>query len=161
MTVTIVVVFALLSAGYRRLHGTWSLGSVTLFPMMLLLTWIFGTMALLDVRLNALTAVIASFTVALGVDYCIHLSERFHEELQRTETIGDAVEPSVVGTGGALAGSALTTASGFGVLALAISPALEQFGIVMGITIVYAFLASVLVLPSLLVLWARTTGYGR
>jgi len=43
------------------------------------------------------------------------------------------------------------------VLAFAILPPLQQFGIITGLTIVYAFLASVLVLPSLLVVWTRFT----
>jgi predicted RND superfamily exporter protein len=65
---------------------------------------------------------------------------------------------AVTGTGGALLGSAATTVGGFGVLAFAILPPLQQFGIITGITIVYAFLASVLVLPSLLVVWTRYVG---
>jgi hypothetical protein len=47
------------------------------------------------------------------------------------------------------------------VLAFAILPPLRQFGIITGLTIVYAFLASVLVLPSLLVVWHRYLGPGR
>lgn len=155
VTITVVVILVLLTIGYRRRHGSWTLGGVTLLPMVLLLSWVFGTMALLDVPLNALTAVIASFTVALGVDYSIHMSERFYDELQRVGSVNEAVVRTVVGTGGALAGSALTTATAFGILVLAINPALEQFGIVMGLTVGYAFLVAVLVLPSLLVLRTR------
>ncbi|SEV86774.1 hypothetical protein SAMN04487945_0001, partial [Halobacterium jilantaiense] len=39
-----------------------------------------------------------------------------------------------------------------------ILPPLQQFGIITGLTIIYAFLASVLVLPSLLVIWTRYLG---
>lgn len=45
--------------------------------------------------------------------------------------------------------------SGFGVLALAIHPPLQQFGIITAIMIGYAFVGAVFVLPSLLVPWAR------
>lgn len=157
VSITIIVVFGLLTLGYRRHYGSWTLGSVTLVPMVLLLTWVAGTMAAFDVPLNALTAVIASFTVALGIDYCIHISERFLNVYQRTGILEDSIRESVTNTGGALAAGALTTASAFGILVLAINPALQQFGFVMGLTIVYAFLASVIVLPCLLVLWTRLT----
>jgi hypothetical protein len=40
----------------------------------------------------------------------------------------------------------------------AILPPLQQFGIITGLTIVYAFLASVLVLPSLLAVWTKYVG---
>ncbi len=65
---------------------------------------------------------------------------------------------TLTGTGGALVGSAATTVGAFGTLAQAIFPLLQQFGIITGLTIIYAFLASVLVLPSLLVLWTRYFG---
>jgi predicted RND superfamily exporter protein len=103
---------------------------------------------------------ITSLTVGLGVAYSIHLSERYTMELGRRDTIWQAMHESVTGTGGALLGSAATTVGGFGVLSFAILPALQQFGIITGLTIVYAFLASVLVLPSLLVLWTRYLGPG-
>jgi hypothetical protein len=57
-----------------------------------------------------------------------------------------------------LLGSAATTVGGFGVLVFAILPPLQQFGLITGLTIIYAFLAAVLVLPSLLVVWTRLFG---
>jgi hypothetical protein len=68
------------------------------------------------------------------------------------------MERAVTGTGGALLGSAATTVGGFGVLIFAILPPLQQFGQITGLTIIYAFLASVLVLPSLLAVWTRFVG---
>lgn len=49
----------------------------------------------------------------------------------------------------------MTTAGGFGVLMFAIVPPIAQFGLVSALSIVYAFVATVLVLPSLLVLWTH------
>jgi predicted RND superfamily exporter protein len=56
--------------------------------------------------------------------------------------------------------SAVTTAGGFGVLTFALVPSLQRFGLVTGSAIVYAFVASVVVLPSLLVLWDRVGSEG-
>jgi len=58
-------------------------------------------------------------------------------------------------TGGALFGSMLTTTFGIGVLGLAVFPAIGQFGILTAMSIGYAFLASLLVIPSALVVWDR------
>jgi hypothetical protein len=46
------------------------------------------------------------------------------------------------------------------VLVLAITPILGQFGLLTGLSILYSFLASIVVLPSALVVWARLTGRG-
>jgi predicted RND superfamily exporter protein len=49
----------------------------------------------------------------------------------------------------------LTTVFGVGVLVLAVNPAIGVFGLLTSLSIVYAFVASLFVLPSVLVVWAR------
>nr|WP_241430272.1 MMPL family transporter [Halococcus salifodinae] len=85
----------------------------------------------------------------------MHVSERFVDERARHDSLTDTLSTALTGTGGALLGSAVTTASGFGVLALALSPPLQRFGIVTGLSIVYAFVACMTVLPCLLVIRER------
>ena len=158
LIITLVATFVFLMIAYRITEGSASLGAVTLLPVAFSVTWILGTMHLLDIPFNVITGMITSLTVGLGVAYSIHLSERYNQELERTGEIWTAMERAVTGTGGALLGSAATTVGGFGVLIFAILPPLQQFGQITGLTIIYAFLASVLVLPSLLAVWTRFVG---
>lgn len=155
MVITLLTVLTMLVFVYWRYRGSATLGVVTLLPVLVALTWIVGTMYLLSVPFNVMTALITSFTIGLGVDYSIHVSERYVLELGRTDSTAEALRTSVFGTGGALLGSAMTTAGGFGVLVFSILHPLQQFGLVTALTIVYSFIASVIVLPSLLVLWSR------
>ena len=158
LIISIVAVFLFLMATYRVSDGSASLGAVTLLPVAFSVTWILGTMFLLDIPFNVVTGMITSLTIGLGVAYSIHLSERYTQELERSDSVWEAMNTAVTGTGGALLGSAATTVGGFGVLVFAILPPLQQFGIITGLTIVYAFLGSVFVLPSLLVVWTRYVG---
>ena len=158
LVVSIVAVFLFLMVAYRLTEGSASLGAVTLLPVVLSVAWILGTMFVIGQPFNVLTGTITSLTVGLGVAYSIHLSERYTLELYRQGDVDAAMRTAVTGTGGALLGSAATTVGGFGTLVVAIFPALQQFGLITGITIVYAFLASVLVLPSLLVVWTAYLG---
>jgi predicted RND superfamily exporter protein len=158
LLITLVAVFLFLAAAYRLTGSHASLGVVTLLPVLLSVTWILGTMQVLGISFNALTGTITSLTIGLGIDYNIHISDRFELELREQEHVWDALQTTVTGTGGALLGTAVTTIGGFGTLALAILPALRQFGIITGLTILYTFLASLLVLPALLVLWTRYLG---
>jgi len=158
LLVTLVAVVLFLMLTYRFTHGSATLGLVTLLPVALSVSWILGTMYLLGIPFNVLTGMITSLTVGLGVAYSIHISERYNQELDRRGSVWDAMNTAVTGTGGALLGSAATTVGGFGVLVFAILPPLQQFGIITGLTIVYAFLAAVFVLPSLLVVWTRFFG---
>ena len=159
LVITLLAVFAFLMVGYRRIHDSASLGFVALLPILLTVAWILGTMALLDIPFNVMTGTITSLTVGLGIAYNIHMTERYVLELKRGNDVTEAIGASVTGTGGALLGSAATTAGGFGVLAFAILPSLQQFGLITAITIIYAFLGSVFLLPSLLVLWTRYVSF--
>jgi predicted RND superfamily exporter protein len=150
---TLGVILAFLVVIFKRRYDAPALGVVTTVPVVFALAWILGAMYLFDVAFNTETAIITSIAIGLGVDYAIHVSERFLDEFRESGDAEAALDRTIVGTGGALLASALTTASGFGVLVLALVPSLRRFGLVTGTTIVFAFLASVLVLPSLLRLW--------
>ncbi|WP_276300072.1 efflux RND transporter permease subunit [Halorussus lipolyticus] len=158
--ITLGVIVAFLTVIFYRRYGTLSLGAVTMVPVVFALSWILGAMYLLGIPFNTETAIIASIAIGIGVDYAIHISERFVEELSNAGTATAALETTLAGTGGALLASAVTTAGGFGVLLFALVPSLQRFGLVTGTTIVFAFLSSVVVLPSLLVLWWRYLGTG-
>ncbi|ELY45156.1 efflux RND transporter permease subunit [Natronorubrum sulfidifaciens] len=153
--VTLVVILVFLTALYWVRHRALSLGVITLAPVVAALAWLLGTMALLDLPFNSETAVITSLAIGLGVDYSIHVGERFIAERDERESLEAALAATITGTGGALLGSAATTAAGFGVLALALAPPLQRFGLVTGLSIIFAFIACLTVLPCLLVLRER------
>ncbi|AGB37839.1 efflux RND transporter permease subunit [Natronococcus occultus] len=153
--VTLVVILVFLTVLYWVRHRALTLGAITLAPVVAALAWLLGTMAVLDVPFNSETAVITSLAIGLGVDYSIHVAERFQDESERQPSLSDALGATITGTGGALLGSALTTAAGFGVLALALAPPLQRFGLVTGLSIIFAFVACLTVLPCLLVVRER------
>jgi hydrophobe/amphiphile efflux-3 (HAE3) family protein len=158
LVLTLGAVILFLTAASHVTGRSATLGVVTTLPVVVALSWVLGTMYLLDIPFNSTTGMITSLSIGLGVAYSIHVSQRYRQQLDRTGSVGDALRTTVTGTGGALLGSATTTAGGFGVLVFAFVPALQQFGFITALSIVYAFLASVLVLPSLLVLWTRWFG---
>ncbi|SEH12293.1 Predicted exporter protein, RND superfamily [Natronorubrum sediminis] len=160
LVITLVAVFGFLTAAYYLTGHSASLGIVTLLPVALAVCWIVGTMALLGIPFNILTGTVTSLTIGLGVAYNIHVSSRFVLERRRRGDAADALSRTMAGTGGALFGSVATTTLGFTTLALAFLPAVRQFGFVTALTIAYAFFSSILVLPTLLLLWARYVADG-
>jgi len=79
----------------------------------------------------------------------------FEKPTSTTAYIDDACRSTVTHTGTALFGAAATTISGFGLLVFATMPPLQQFGGITALTILYSFLASVFILPTFLVVWAK------
>lgn len=155
LTLTLGVVLVLLTSIFYVRERAPLLGVVTLLPIFCSVTWLLGTMWLLSIPIGLTTALVGSISVGLGVDYAIHMSERFAEEFQGATESETALVRTATGTGSALFSSVATTASGFGVLSFALLPALRQFGVVLAIGILYSFVASVYVQPSLLELWSR------
>ncbi|WP_135821674.1 efflux RND transporter permease subunit [Halostella litorea] len=155
MALALAAVLLTLVAVSWRVHGSASLGVVAGVPVTLVAGLVIGGMYVLDVPLTLLTALLMSLVVGLGIDYNIHVADRFAAELRRGRDAFAALETAVVGTGGALLGSALTTAVAFVSLLLHPSPQLRNFGTLVVLALLAALVVSVVVLPSMLALWAR------
>jgi len=152
----------LLTAGflmiaYGVLESKPLLGIVNVFPIRISVAALVGTMRFLGLSLNALTATLLSIGVGLGIAYSVHITARFVDEYDRSEDALAAVQTTLTGTGGALTGSMLTTSLGTGSLALAITPVLGNFGLLMGMSVAYSFIISVVALPPALFLWERVS----
>jgi uncharacterized protein len=131
------------------------IGVLTVLPVGLVLALTFGTMALTGIPLNPVTATLAALSIGIGVPFTIHVTSRFLEERQVPYDGQTAMRRTMTSTGGALVGSALTTAIGFGVLVTSTLVPFEQLGYVIVYAIAYSVVASILVLPSMLALWDR------
>ena len=153
--ITLIMCLIALGIVYLALERSFILGVLTTLPMVFCMAWLFGTMYLLDIPRNVLTITIASLTVGLGITYGIHVSHRFAEELAEGKEVDEAMYTTVMRVGTAIFGAAITTIAGFGLQVFALLPPIKQFGGMTALAILYSFLSSVFVLPSLLVLWAK------
>jgi uncharacterized protein len=131
------------------------LGVLTMIPVALVVLWTFGLMHVSGIPFGPVTATLAALAVGIGVPYTIHIARRFEEDRNRFPDLESAIRSTTRHTGGALAGSAFTTAAGFGILVTSSLTPFRQMGQVTAYAIVLALIGSVLVLPSLLVLWER------
>jgi predicted RND superfamily exporter protein len=126
--------------------------TVTVIPILLVVSWVWGYMWLRGHTLNAITATIAAIAVGVGIDFSTHFTVRFREEFKDEPSRFPALRRAGEGTGGAIALSALTSIIGFGVMALAPTPLFASFGELMAVMILFAAVVALLVLPSLLII---------
>jgi len=143
---------------YATLEGKPLLGIVNLFPILIAIAFLLGTMRYLEMSLNALTATILSISIGLGIAYSVHATHRFIDEFNAGADAHESMIITLSGTGGALLGSMLTTSLGTGALALAITPVLGDFGLLMALSVVYSFVFTVVALPPAVLLWERYHG---
>jgi hypothetical protein len=131
------------------------LGVITTLPVVLVVVLAFGIMWGVGIPFGPITATVAALAVGIGIPYMIHVTHRYEEDRVRRDNENTAIESTLTHTGGALAGSALTTIFGFGILVTSSTIPFRQFGLVTAYTILLSLLAAILVLPSMLVLWDR------
>lgn len=155
LVIALTAMAVVLVAVYRAATGSATLGAVTVVPIALVIGLVVVGMYVLSVPLTLLTALLMSLVVGLGVDYNIHISDRFAQELEQGRDVRDALHTAVTGTGGALFGSTLTSAGAFASLLLHPHPQMNSFGTMVVLALITSFLVSVFVLPSLIVVWAR------
>ena len=157
LPIAVVAVFALVALALRSIRYA----IVTTIPMLLVAVWLYGTMALLGFDLNFVTATVGAISIGVGADYAIHMTERYRTELATATTHLGAVEAAANGTGFALVVSMVSTAAGFAIMAFAPMPLFATFGILTALMVVFAFVASLVVLPSLLGLANRDAATSR
>lgn len=149
----LTAVFLMLS--YWWLEGRMIYGVINLVPVLITVAMLAGSMRLLDIALSPINTPILSVSIGLGVDYTVHFMHRFVDEYETGADVHEALQVTVRGTGGALTGSMLTTVCGLGVLYLALIPMIMEFGLLLALGIFYAYLTSIFVLPSAIVIWDR------
>ncbi len=131
------------------------LGVITMLPVVLVVMWTYGLMYATGIPFGPVTATLAALAIGIGVPYTIHIARRFEEDRKEFDDIEEAIRSTTTHTGGALAGSAFTTIAGFGILVTSSLVPFRQMGQVTVFAIGLSLLASILVLPSMLVLWER------
>ena len=142
---SVVLAAIVLTVVYRNLE----LGIIATLPTILATIWILATMWQVGITLNVLTVMVTALTVGLGIDYAIHIVERYREErVHKSER--QAIESTIKLTGSAILISGLTTVCGFAVLFLSPMPLVRNFGIITAATIVYSIIIAIFVLPSMI-----------
>ena len=127
---------------------------VTVIPIALVVSWLYAFIYLAGFHLNFVTATVAAVSIGVGIDYSIHVTQRFRQELARQPSTEDALRATAAGTGVALLGSAASSVIGFAVMGFAPMPLFSAYGIITAAMILLAAVAALLVLPSLLLLAA-------
>ena len=131
------------------------LGVVTIFPVIAIVMGTYLGMNLLEIPLNPVTATLTGIAIGIGVPFVIHVTNRFREALSKDSNPVSAITTTLKTTGGSLFGSAFTTMAGFGILTTSTLKPFQQMGQVVLVSIGFALVASILILPTLLVLWAN------
>jgi predicted RND superfamily exporter protein len=150
-----VVLCLIISAIFMR---SLRFAAVSIVPILLVVAWLYAFMYAFGFDINVITATIGAISIGIGIDFAVHFTMRFREELERRPTRREALRAAGSGTGGALLASGASSVLGFAILAFAPMPLFASYGLLTAVMILLASAASLLVLPSLLMLVTRQRG---
>ena len=132
------------------LMRSFSAGIVSMIPLLFTVLFNFGVMAFAGKSLDIATLMISSITIGIGIDYGIHFIERYREELSETKTRSQALIHAARTTGTGIVHNALALALGFGIMMLSAFQGLQNFGLLIAMTMVVSAISAFVVIPALL-----------
>lgn len=121
-------------------------------PLFVAILWTLGLTQLVLGRLTVVTFAIGAVLIGLGIDFAIHIYNRFLEERRRSDTrsIQRDLQTALVKTGEGVLLGALTTAAAFYAMAFTSFRGFRELGFVAGSGILCCFASIFLLLPLLI-----------
>ena len=88
------IIFSLLAVACSVLWGTRPLilATITTTPIFLMIVWLYAIVGIAGFGLNMVTVSIAAISLGVGIDYVIHIIERFREEKENGKSTMKSIE---------------------------------------------------------------------
>jgi hypothetical protein len=115
----------------------------------------FGLMGAMDIPVDMSTVLIGSIVLGLVVDDTIHFLHHFREAYEKTRNVEKAVEKTLRSTGRALAVTSFVLCAGFFIFVFSFLESNIRFGLLSGLTVLFALAADFFLLPALLTIVHR------
>lgn len=122
----------------------------TVFPMLIVaiaLIWVLGTIKLLGYKITILTGIIPPLMIIIGVENCIFLLNKYHQEFRGHKNKIKALSRVIERVGNAIFLTNLTTAIGFATFIVTRNDILVEFGVVAAINIIILFILAIFLIP--------------
>lgn len=150
VVVSLLAVLAMAALLFRSL----SAGVLAVIPVAMSILLIYAVMGFFGIWLGIGTSMFAAIAIGLGVDFAIHSLERLRELGRQVagRPLAQALVELYPTTGRALLFNLAAVALGFGVLCLSDVPPLIRFGGLVALAVSTSFIASVTLLPALVLL---------
>ena len=146
LLIVMVGIFFMLSVLFRSLQ----IALVTIVPNIIACFTILGTMGLLNIPLDLMTITIASITIGIAVDNCIHYVYRYKEYYNQTNNHLETIALCQNTVGRAIQNTSFTIIAGFSILIFSNFYPTIYFGIFTAMAMFIALLGSLTLLPTLL-----------
>lgn len=144
---TSIIVVALLVSLLMR---SWLAGLISIIPLILSVGINFGLMGYLNIPLDAVTTMIASISIGIGIDYSIHFLSKYRNEIREGKKRDEALAITSITSGRGIFFNAITLILGFGVLIFSNFRVIQTFGALISLTMLISSMAAIIVVQAIL-----------
>ena len=124
-------------------------------PVVATIIVLFGFMGATAIPLDIATVLVGSIALGIGIDYSIHIIVGFNYKLKENGDVHKAIESTIMTSGKAIIINVLSVAAGFLVLLFSQLVPLQNFGLLVAISMISSGLGSLTLLPVVLILANR------
>jgi predicted RND superfamily exporter protein len=157
LAVSVLIVILIVAFSHRAA----SAGIIAAVPLIIAIMTNFAAMGFLGLTLNIATAIIASLSVGIGIDYTIHFIDFYKREYTADHSQGDDfLRRTFSGCGKAIMINAVSVGAGFAVIAFSRFKVMAEFGALVALSMAVTALVSLTVIPALLMTFRPKFIYG-
>lgn len=142
----------LLSLLFRSLVGL----ALPLIVVLLTIIWTLGFMTAAGITINIISYIIPTLLMVVGISDSVHFLVKYYKTLHLLGDKREALTQSLKKIGTAIFLTSITTAIGFGALSMVNIEIVKEFGIFTAMGVFFAFIITVLFIPSTLMLLGKT-----
>ncbi len=124
-------------------------------PIVATIIILFGFMGVTGIPLDIATVLVASIALGMGIDYSIHIITHFSKKFDEVKNINEAIKDSIMISGKAIIINVLSVAAGFLVLIFSHIVPIQNFGLLVALSMVGAGVGALTLLPVILILANR------
>ena len=130
-------------------------GVFAAIPIIATITILFGFMGITGIPLDIATVLVASVALGIGIDYSIHIITHFNHVYKETGDLDKTMEETIMISGRAIVINVMSVAAGFLVLVFSEMVPLQNFGLLVAMSMIGSGLGALTLLPVILILHYR------
>ncbi len=147
LVLVLIIVALILRSFYKGIYAT--------IPIIATIAILFGFMGYTGISLDVATVLVASVALGIGIDYSIHMITHFNHALKIHGEVNKALENTILMSGNAIVINVFSVAAGFLVLLFSQMVPLQNFGLLVALSMIGSGLGALTLLPVILILVNR------
>ena len=156
-SIIIAIIFVLIIVGF--ILKSFLKGVYAIVPIIAAMLILFGFMGFAGISLNIATVLVASVALGMGIDYSIHVISHYDHATKNSRDVRNVIEETLMVSGRAIIINVISVAAGFLVLLFSEMIPLQNFGLLVALSMIVSGFGALTLLPVVLILVNRKTSY--